>query len=180
MAQICCRDVNVLENLSQDHRRDEYWRCLTYTKRASKKDSDRLFNTAWCKRAKDNSLTQKEDEKKLYGRNCLSWGAHSLFFLCHAYGKHIKVKFFDFITLVRFVCLCPGGREFKFLFRALFHQVRPDELNISTDWQQHRRYTKGNDNQRPSTTMNEPWTPNITPGMAGDTCSGKGEIRIGT
>lgn len=69
----------------------------------------------------------------------------AFFFLCHAVGKHTNVNFLkNFLTLVRFVCLCPGGREFKFLFRALFHLVRPDELNISTDWQQHRRYTKGN------------------------------------
>ncbi|TRZ06056.1 hypothetical protein HGM15179_021051 [Zosterops borbonicus] len=35
-----------------------------------------------------------------------------------------------------------GGRELKFLFRALFHQVRHDDLNISTDGEQHRRFTK--------------------------------------
>lgn len=52
---------------------------------------------------------------------------------------------FIYITLVRgFVHLCPGGKELKLLSKGLFHHLRPDELNISTGWKQHRRYKKDN------------------------------------
>lgn len=39
--------------------------------------------------------------------------------------------------------------QLGFLSKTLFHQVRPDEFNVSTDWEQHRRYKKGNSHQGP-------------------------------
>lgn len=52
------------------------------------------------------------------------------------FGKYTKFNWgFFCITLVRhFVLLCPGEKEFKFLFKGLYHHWKPDELNTSTDW----------------------------------------------
>lgn len=53
----------------------------------------------------------------------------------HLVGNDTKFKIF-YITLVSiFVRLFPGAKDLKFLFKGLFYHLRPDELNISADWE---------------------------------------------